>query len=33
VAEAFTAEALSTAYGGRLAATHVDELALSGSRA
>jgi manganese/zinc/iron transport system ATP- binding protein len=33
VAEAFTAEALSAAYGGRLAATHVDQLALSGSRA
>jgi manganese/zinc/iron transport system ATP- binding protein len=32
VAEAFTAEALAAAYGGRLAATHVDELALSGSR-
>jgi manganese/zinc/iron transport system ATP- binding protein len=32
VAEAFTAEALATAYGGRLAATHVDELALAGSR-
>jgi manganese/zinc/iron transport system ATP- binding protein len=31
VAEAFTAEALAAAYGGRLAATHVDELALSGS--
>jgi hypothetical protein len=32
VAEAFTAEALAAAYGGRLAATHVDQLALAGSR-
>jgi manganese/zinc/iron transport system ATP- binding protein len=33
VREAFTAEALTTAYGGRLAATHVDQLALAGTPA
>jgi manganese/zinc/iron transport system ATP- binding protein len=32
VAEAFTAEALAATYGGRLAATHFDTLALAGSR-
>ena len=32
IAEAFTAEALAATYGGRLAATHVDTLAMSGSR-
>lgn len=32
VAEAFTPEALAEAYGGRLAATHVDQLALAGSQ-
>jgi manganese/zinc/iron transport system ATP- binding protein len=32
VSEAFTAETLAAAYGGRLAATHVDELALAGTR-
>jgi manganese/zinc/iron transport system ATP- binding protein len=31
VAEAFTAETLNAAYGGRLAATHVDRLALTGT--
>lgn len=30
VAQAFTAQTLRTTYGGRLAATHVDELALAG---
>ncbi len=33
VAAAFTADALATAYGGRLAATHVDQLALAGTSA
>jgi manganese/zinc/iron transport system ATP- binding protein len=33
VAEAFTADALAAAYGGRLAATHVDQLALAGPSA
>lgn len=32
IAEAFTPEALSAAYGGRLAATHVNTLAFAGSR-
>lgn len=33
VYEAFTAENLAAAYGGRLAATHVDQLALAGGKA
>ncbi len=33
VAEVFTAGNLASAYGGRLAATHVDQLALAGDRA
>lgn len=33
VADAFTPEALASAYGGRLAATHMDQLALAGTQA